>query len=259
MKGLLPIPVRNWLKQYAWKWVYYPQLSHKGKKANEWYLQQLHEGTRPGAWNLFTKEGEDGILLHIFHSIGTTNKQFADIGSNDCINSNCANLALHHYWNGVFIDADANALRRGYHIYSRYLGCNASRFRFVPAVITTENADQLLQQQGVLAEPDLMCIDLDGNDYHIWKSIESIRPRVVVTEVQIEKGKAFFVPEHMQDFEPFEDGTPKGASATAMVALGREKGYTLVAANAGKYNLFFVRNDCLHALQPLTVEELFEA
>ena len=46
--------------------------------------------------NIFTKANEDGILLNIFTKIGTTNKLFIDIGSNDCINSNCANLAFHH-------------------------------------------------------------------------------------------------------------------------------------------------------------------
>ena len=70
--------------------------------------------------NIFTKANEDGILLNIFTKIGTTNKLFIDIGSNDCINSNCANLAFHHNWSGTFIDGNYKILNRGKYIYQKY-------------------------------------------------------------------------------------------------------------------------------------------
>lgn len=256
MKQLLPITFRNWLKKYAWRWVYHRQLSRMGNAANENFKKQLEAGSNNSLWNLFTKAGEDGILLRIFHAIGTTNQQFIDIGSNDGINSNCANLALHHHWNGIFVDANLKALERGRYIYQQFLAANSNRFRFVNAVISIHNVEKLLLSNGCLAAPDLLCIDLDGNDYHIWKAIQQIRPRVVVTEVQIEKGNANYVPEYQQEFEAFEDGTPKGASVTSMTALATEKGYSLVAANAGNYNLFFVRNDCMGTLSQMDVKQL---
>jgi hypothetical protein len=112
MKSLIPTFLKNFLKQYAWFWVYRRQLFTAAATKNEVFVHSFHkEQSLPVNWNIFTQEGEDGILLHLFLTIGTTNKQFIDIGSNDCINSNCANLAFHHQWNGIFIDANSNALR----------------------------------------------------------------------------------------------------------------------------------------------------
>lgn len=256
MKQLLPITVRNGLKKYAWRWVYHKQFCRGAKTANENFQNKLEAGIYCRPWNLFTQAGEDGILLELFHRIGTTNKQFVDIGSNDGINSNCANLAFYHYWNGIFLDANKQALERGRYIYQQKLGPNSNRFRFVHALISIYNVENLLQTNGCLGEPDLLCIDLDGNDYHVWNAIQTIRPRVVITEVQIEKGNNPFIPEYQQEFEAYEQDTPKGASPASMTALATEKGYTLVAANEGSYNLFFVRNDCKGNLPQLQLKQI---
>nr|MBP6431550.1 hypothetical protein [Ferruginibacter sp.] len=104
-------------------------------------------------------------------------------------------------------------------------------------------------------QPDLLCIDLDGNDYHIWNAIEVILPRVVLVEVQVVKGNTEFVPPYSTEFELYEDYTPKGASPLSMVQLANKKGYQLVAVNNGCYNLFFVREDYMENLVTLTIED----
>ena len=110
---------------------------------------------------------------------------------------------------------------------------------------------------GILSknEIDLLSIDLDGNDYFIWDSISSISPRVVVAEVQVEKGNTNFIPPYASEFEPYETNVPKGASPLSMKNLAETKGYSLVATNKGCYNLFFVRNDCMQFLNELSIEE----
>jgi hypothetical protein len=251
MKQLLPSFLKNVLKKYAWFWVYKNQLFSRAQEKNVLFCR-LFDAKQPFPfnWNVFTREGEDGILLQLFLTIGTTNKQFIDIGSNDGINSNCANLALHHNWNGLLIDANAKALQRGAYIYQSFLKEAGDRFRFIQAMVTPESINQLLQESGAVPEPDLLCMDLDGNDYHIWNAIQFIRPRVVLTEVQIEKGMELYIPPYQQEFEPYEDEIPKGASVVSMNQLAADRGYTLVAANKGGYNLFFVRNDCMDGLPP---------
>ncbi len=244
------------LKKYLWRLVFYRKIYDPAATQNKNFLSYLDESAlfSPEKLNVFTTGDEDGILLNIFTKISTTHKTFVDIGSNDCINSNCANLAFHHNWNGFFIDGNKDILKRGKHIYSRYFGKWSKRFSFTHAIVTVTNINEILT--GILSqkEIDLLSIDLDGNDYFIWDKITVINPRVVVTEVQIEKGNADFIPEYNNEFELYESDLPKGASPLSMTKLAEEKGYQLVAANKGCYNLFFVRKDCLKNLEELPVE-----
>ena len=103
-----------------------------------------------------------------------------------------------------------------------------------------------------------MCIDLDGNDYHIWNSIDALLPRVVVVEVQVEKGNTHFIPPYTTEFELYEDDTPKGSSPLSMVQVANKKGYQLVAVNKGCYNLFFVQEDIMQNLKTLVIEKALE-
>lgn len=248
--------LKHLIKKYAWKLVINNKINKKTALENSYYLSLLDNSTTfcKKKLNIFTVHDEDGILLNIFAKINDSNKVFVDIGSNDCINSNCANLAFHHGWSGVFIDAKLEILQRGKYIYKKYFKQNANRFSFVHSIVTVKNIDEVLKTQLSVSEVDLLSIDLDGNDYFIWQAITAINPRVVITEVQVEKGNKDFIPEYTNAFELYEDNLPKGASPLSMVKLAATKGYCLVAVNNGGYNLFFVRKDCMKNLTELPVE-----
>jgi hypothetical protein len=50
------------------------------------------------------------------------------------------------------------------------------------AWLERENIDELIGQGVGAGEIDLLSIDVDGNDYWLWKAISSISPRVVIAE-----------------------------------------------------------------------------
>ena len=56
------------------------------------------------------------------------------------------------------------------------------RVRTVRAAVEPDTIEGLLRGAGVPEEPDLLVIDVDGNDYWIWRALEAFRPRVVVIE-----------------------------------------------------------------------------
>ena len=94
-----------------------------------------------------------------------------------------------------------------------------------------------------IKEIDLLSIDIDGNDYYVFKAINNINPRVVVIEFN-----AKFPPpmEWIMPYNPTHiwDGTDnQGASLQSLVNLGKTKGYNLVATNLNGVNAFFVRED----------------
>lgn len=252
--------VKHLIKKYLWSIVFRNKIYATAVKKNAAFIADLN--TLPAfstkQLNIFTKANEDGILLDIFTKIGTTNKLFVDVGSNDCVNSNCANLAFHHNWSGTFIDGNSKILNRGKYIYQHYFKQNSHRFSFTQAIVTTQNINEILSATAYPKQIDLLCIDLDGNDYHIWEKIETILPRVVVVEVQVEKGNTEFIPPYTTEFELYEDDTPKGSSPLSMVQLANKKGYQLVAVNKGCYNLFFVREDAMQMLKILSIEKGLE-
>jgi hypothetical protein len=89
----------------------------------------------------------------------------------------------------------------------------------------------------------LLSIDIDGNDYWIWKAIDIIRPRIVIIEAKVEFGyNNVIVPFDMRNHHS-ADKMYNGASVEAFRQLGIRKGYKLVGANRFGYNLFFVREN----------------
>ena len=78
------------------------------------------------------------------------------------------------------------------------------------------------------AEPDLLSIDLDGNDYHLWHAVQSISPRVVVVEYNASWFPPLSLAVTYQERFEWKDNTYFGASLKALEVLAERKGYHLV-------------------------------
>ena len=91
--------------------------------------------------------------------------------------------------------------------------------------VSAANIADILLAEGTPPEIDLLSIDVDGNDYWIWRSLPAFRPKVVVIEVN-----PFFEPP-LRWVLPYDaafrwNGDWRfGASLAALEALGRELGY----------------------------------
>jgi len=173
----------------------------------------------------YSQNGEDGIISIIFHKIGTTNKFFVELGVEDGKECNTRNL-LKQGWQGLQID------------------CIKSRNKFVKKeFITAENVNVLLKKYRVPKNFDLLSIDLDGNDYWIWKAIKNYEPRVVIVEYNgvIPVDEAISIP-----YDPsfVWDGTDFfGASLLALRNLAELKGYELLGCDSRGVNVFFCKKE----------------
>ncbi|MEX1000832.1 MAG: FkbM family methyltransferase [Crocinitomicaceae bacterium] len=198
---------------------------------------------KDAGYRVFSQYEEDGLLLYIFAIIGMRHKIFVEIGSDDGINSNCANLAFNFGFHGLFIDGNKSAIKRGRKFYSKYPHSWMYPPKFTCAMVTAENINQLVESAGLKGEIDLLSIDIDGNDYWIWKALEQVRPNVVVIETHVEFGSHnIVVPYDPKYVFPGKHPVYHGASPKAMVKLGKEKGYRLVGANQLGFNFIFVKN-----------------
>jgi hypothetical protein len=209
-------------------------------------------------FRVYSQNDEDGIIQEIFRRIGVQDHTFIEFGvaiGNEC---NTAKLLLEG-WRGLWVEASsefADAIRRN---LGSMIG-DRGPLKFKKASVNAENVNDLFASAGLIGDIDLLSIDIDYNDYWVWKAINSVRPRVVVIEYN-----AIFRPP-MSVTVPYDphktwDGTSYGgASLEALVRLGRSKGYRIVGCSFSGVNAFFVRDDLCgdHFIEPATSEEHYE-
>jgi hypothetical protein len=205
-----------------------------------------------------SQNGEDGILLHIFSVIGAQDHQFVEIGVGDGTQCNTANLAINFGWKGLLIEGDRELAQRARRFYQRQPGI-AERVIVRGETVTAENVDQILADEGLQGEIDLLSIDVDGNDYWIWRAMTSINPRVVVIEYNASLGNERAI---VVEYDGSTDHRSKhysgfyhGASLVALTKLAREKGYALLGCESAGVNAFFVREDLVTENTPRLAPE----
>lgn len=195
-------------------------------------------------YKVFSQFEEDGLIIFILAKIGMKHFSFIEIGADDGINSNCANLALNFNLKGLFIDANKKSIVRGKYFYKRYPNIYGNKPKFCFAQVKRDNINSLIESGGFTGGVDLLSIDIDGNDYWIWDAITVVSPRIVIIETHIIYGfRDIVVPYDPAYFFPGRHPQYHGASPVAMVKLGRKKGYRLIGANQLGFNFIFLRND----------------
>ena len=211
-------------------------------------------------FRVFSQFEEDGKLLYIFSVIGMENKIFIEIGSDDGINSNCANLAFNFGWYGLFIDGNRTSIKRGKKFYGKYPHPWSYSPKFLCAQVNRENINNLIENEGFIGETGLLSIDIDGNDYWVWDALEIVSPKVVIIETHSEFGyNNIVVPYDPDYFFPGKHPVYHGASPVAMTKLANKKGYRLVGANELGFNFIFLKNGIADDLIPeVSVESVLQ-
>jgi hypothetical protein len=206
---------------------------------------------------VFSQNGEDGIIGEMLRRIGTTDRFFVEIGAGHGLEGNTAYL-LRQGWTGIWVEADPRAVRSIQTHFAAEL--KSGQLRLVQSFVTRENAPQLLRDARVPAEFDVLSVDVDRNTSHIWRALSAFRPRVIVIEYN-----ASFPPsdewEVPYDAEAvWDESSYFGASLKSLERLGAERGYVLVACERTGLNAFFVRADAAgdHFVGPLTAEGCYE-
>ena len=192
-------------------------------------------------FRVYSQFEEDGKLLFVFSVIGMSNKTFVEIGSDDGVNSNSANLYFNFGWHGLFIDGNPKSVKRGVKFFSKYPHPWYYKPKFVCAKVTRENVNDLIEGAGYSGKIGLLSIDIDGNDYWVWDAITAIDPQVVIIETHNEFGMNNIVVPYDPNYSfPGKHPDYHGASPVAMNKLAQKKGYRLVGANELGFNFIFV-------------------
>lgn len=206
---------------------------------------------------VYSQSDEDGIIREIVHRIVSTSKTFVEIGVGNGLENNTASLLIQG-WNGVWAEANpefAGAIRESFRTF-----LDTKRLRLTEIAVTAENVNDILRGAGISGEIDVLSIDVDGNDYHIFDAIREVNPRIVIIEYN-----AKFPPpvEWIMKYNPNHswNGTDYfGASLKSTEKLFSDKGYSLIGSSVAGTNAFFVRDDLLgdKFCPPYTAENHYE-
>ncbi len=196
-------------------------------------------------FKVFSQWGEDGIIQYLIDNVAIENDTFVEFGVENYKESNTRFLLVNNNWSGLVIDGDFQNVSfiRSDSIYWRH------NLKAECAFITKDNINSLLKRNGISDDIGLLSVDIDGNDYWVWDSINVINPRIVVCEYNSLWGDTLSVTTpYASDFSRTKAHYSNlyfGASITALTKLAKAKGYSLVGSNTVGNNLFFVRNDLL--------------
>lgn len=178
--------------------------------------------------SLYSEQGEDGILAKIFEVVPPTSSFCVEVGAYDGFSKSPTYLLRLQGWKGILFDRQYQS--EPLNLYREF--------------INAETINPLFEKYQIPSDFDLLCIDVDYNDFYVWQALNpKYQPRVVMiryngthlpTQDKVVKYRPFYVGDETDYF---------GASILSLSRLGKAKGYNLIyAEKTGKY-LFFLRTD----------------
>lgn len=192
-------------------------------RANDW-LNGFAE-------NVNSQAGEDGIIAKILEVIPENDRWCVEFGAWDGRHlSNTYNLIANRGCSAVLIEGD----RERFHELQRNFAGNG-KVRAIHAFVgfdENDGLDKLLETTDIPAHFDLLSIDIDGNDYHVWAATKRYQPKVVVIEFNPT------IPNAVEFVQCKDRRINQGSSILSLTRLAKQKGYELVAAT--RLNAFFV-------------------
>lgn len=184
---------------------------------------------------VYSQNGEDGMIAEALRRMGTTNRVFAEIGVEDGQQCN-TRLLLEQGWTGVWIDGDADKLAQARAVFAAFVMDGA--LQLIQAEVTAENINALLDSARLPDTLDVLSLDIDQNTSHAWRALRR-RARLAVIEYNAALPPA--VPAEVP-YDPAQTWTRTnwfGASLAALERIGAGQGMALVGCDLNGVNAFF--------------------
>ena len=218
---------------------------------------KVYRSIQEAEFKVFSQFGDDGIIQYIIANaeLKPHERRFIEFGVENYTESNTRFLLMNDNWSGLVIDGSQQNID--------YIKNDAIYWKHdltaVCSFIDRENINETFATNDFAGEIGLLSIDIDGNDYWIWESIDTVQPVLVIVEYNSVFGskRAVTVP-----YDPAFNCTKAhpsnlfwGCSLRALYLLANQKGYAFVGSDSRGNNAYFVARNRLGNLRALTVEE----
>lgn len=205
------------------------------------------------ASDVYSQNGEDGIVQEVLTRLGVIDrdgpKWCVEFGAWDGVHlSNTCNLIRNHGFKAVLIEADTPRFKE---LCANFPQEDVAKINQLVALTGKDRLDTILERTDIPKDFDFLSIDIDGCDYHIWKSLEAFKPKFLVIEFNPT------IPVDVPYIQAPDFDVQQGSGVKAMDDLARTKGYTTICVLGG--NLFAVRDDLLDqitSVPPPLIEDM---
>jgi len=206
---------------------------------------------------VFSQWGDDGIIQYLLERIDLDNqeKTFIEFGVENYEEATTKFLLVNNNWSGLVMDSSRNNIAqiKNAPIYWKY------DLTAIHSFVTVENINKILSDAKISGTIGLLHIDIDGNEYWVFKAIEIIDPIIVILEYNSLWGldRSITVP-YKPDFDRTKEHYSNlyaGASLKALCSIANGKGYKFIGCNNGGNNAYFVKSNRMEALQEVSIEQ----
>jgi hypothetical protein len=209
-------------------------------------------------FSVFSQWGDDGIIDYLINNLDIKNKSFIEFGVQDYTECNTKFLLMNKNWRGLIIDESQDFIDKikKSDLYWRY------DLTAIRSFITKKNINNIFKENNFIGPIGILSIDIDGNDYWIWDSINCIDPDIVIIEYNSRLGleKAVTIP-YKEDFERRKfhySNIYYGASLKALINLGKKKNYIFIGCNSAGNNAYFIKSSVQNSkIKEITIEQGF--
>ena len=226
-------------------------LSKLNRKNSKEIIDDLHLAE----FQVFSQWGDDGIIQFLVDYLYIDTKTFIEFGVENYKESNTRFLLINNNWKGLVIDGSEDKVSqiKNDEIHWRYDLTAKAIF------ITKENINEVISGCGFDGKIGLLHIDIDGNDYWVWKAINIIDPSIVIIEYNSVFGydKPWTIP-YDRSFRRTDHHYSNlyfGVSLLSLCDLAEAKGYYFIGCNSNGNNAYFIKKEKLKELKPKKIEE----
>lgn len=191
-------------------------------------------------YSVASQNEEDGMLAEVFRRIGETNRVFFEFG----VGNGLQNITFHmllNGWKGWWIEINQPKLE----FMRKYFAGAIDDGQLIidDSQVNAENINAICEKLGIPEEIDLLSIDIDGNDYHVFEQMSRLSARVVVLEYNpLYPPPIRLVGGYDPNYQ-YSEQSYIGASLQSVTELAESKGYQLVGTSISGINAIFVRKD----------------
>jgi len=194
-------------------------------------------------FKVFSQFGDDGIIQFLINNLEfeNKNKNFLEFGIEDYSESNTRFLLMNNNWNGVVLDSSLKNIKK---IKQRdyYWKHNLKAYC---EFITKDNINDIIEKN-FDENIGIISIDIDGNDYWIFKEIKK-KPILFIVEYNslfgLEKKVTIPYKENFIRKNEHYSNLYWGCSLNALIHEANKKNYKFIGTNLAGNNSYFVRHD----------------